>query len=276
MEQKFDVTGMTCAACSARIGKALGKLDGVYSCDVNLLTNSMRVNFDPSVTDINKIIAAVEAEGYGASVAQGERAAVSDESRPLRTRFLISLIFLVPLMYLSMGHMLGLHPPLFLRGTRNAVIQLVLCLPVIYVNRKYFIVGFRTLFKGAPNMDSLIAVGSGAAVVYGIISIARSTGSTELYFESAVMILTLVTLGKYFEARSRGRTGEAISRLVALRPDTAQLLRDGKEVTVPLSEVKVGDLLVVRPGSRIPVDGVVVSGSSGVDESAVTGESIPV
>jgi len=249
MEQKFDVTGMTCAACSARVGKSVCKLEGVNSCDVNLLTNSMRVDFDPGVTSEEKIISAVTAEGYGAENAAGERTLIDDESRSMRTRFLVSLVFLVPLMYLSMGHMLGLPLPGFLMGRWNAALQFILCLPPIYVNRKYYIVGFRTLFHLAPNMDSLIAVGSTASVLYGVIAIARNTGETALYFESAVMILTLVTLGKYFEARSRGRTGAAISRLVALRPDTAEVHRDGGEVTVLLSEIKVGDLLPVRPGA---------------------------
>ena len=305
MKQKFTVTGMTCSACSAHVDKAVRKLEGVSEVNVNLLGGSMTVEYDPAAETPEDIIAAVDAAGYGCALPQAEPAAsprdaradaarqMEEELHGMKRRFLVSLCFLIPLFYIAMGHMMGWPLPSFLHDSRNALafafIQFLLVLPIMYVNDKYYRVGFKTLFHGAPNMDSLIAVGSAAAVVYGIAAIFQigyglghgdmarvEQWSMDLYFESAGMILTLITLGKYLETRSKGKTSEAISRLMDLAPKTATALRDGREVEIPVEQVVVGDLLLVRPGQSIPVDGEVVEGLSSVDESALTGESIPV
>ncbi|MEG1721072.1 MAG: heavy metal translocating P-type ATPase, partial [Pseudoflavonifractor sp.] len=294
MKEKFTVTGMTCTACSAHVTKAVEKLPGVQSVNVNLMGNSMLVEYDG---DDAAILSAVEKAGYGAAPVTAKSSAapppVADELGAMKIRFFVSLLFLLPLFYISMGHMMGLPLPSFLTGMENAgsfaLIQLLLVLPILYVNDKYYKVGFKTLFHGAPNMDSLIAVGSAAAVIYGVVAIFQivyglGNGdmarvhkySMDLYFESAGMILTLITLGKYLETRSKGKTGDAIRRLMDLTPKTAQVLRDGAEIEVPVEDVLVGDLIVVRPGGAVPVDGVVTAGSSSVDESALTGESLPV
>lgn len=302
MRQKFNVTGMTCSACSAHVEKAVSKVEGVDAVSVNLLGGSMLVDYREGETGPEAIIRAVEAAGYGASLpAEKGKAApqpsrtapMEEELKGMKRRLILSFCFLIPLFYLSMGHMMGWPLPHIFHGTENAMIfaltQVLLLLPIMYVNDKYYKVGFKTLFRGAPNMDTLIAVGSAAAVIYGVAAlynIAWGLGhgdlerverwSMDLYFESAGMILTLITLGKYLETRSKGKTGEAISRLMDLAPKTACVLRDGAEVEVPVEEVVLGDLVVVRPGGRIPVDGVVTEGHSAVDESALTGESIPV
>ena len=300
MKQKFNVTGMTCSACSSHVEKAVRKLEGIRAADVSLMTNSMTAEFDESVLSADDIINAVVASGYGASLPQngGQTApvkenAMEEELSAMKGRLIRSFLFLIPLFYLSMGHMMGLPIPSFLAGTENAVAfgltQLLLTLPILYVNDKYYKVGFKTLWHRAPNMDALIAVGSGAAVLYGIFAIYQmgyglGHGDPErvaryhmdLYFESAGMILTLITLGKYLETRSKGKTSEAITRLMDLAPKTATVLRSGAEVEIPVEEVRVGDRVVVRPGRAIPVDGVVVEGHSAVDESALTGESLPV
>ena len=296
MKQKFSVTGMTCAACSAHVEKAVKGLAGVQEVQVNLLGNSMSVTYNEPLT-AQQICEAVAKAGYGATV-MGEKAAptpapVSDAQKSLKVRFVSSLVFLLPLFYLSMGHMMGWPIPHFFHGTQNAMVYaltlFLLTLPPLIINRAYFINGFRSLWHRAPNMDSLIAVGSSAAVLYGIAALyaigwGLGHGDTalveryamDLYFESAAMIVTLITLGKFLEARSKGKTGQAIARLMDLSPKTATVLRDGQEVTIPTQEVQVGDLLLIRPGSSLPVDGVVVSGVSSVDESPLTGESIPV
>ena len=304
MKQKFTVTGMTCSACSAHVDKAVRKLEGVSEVNVNLLGGSMTVEYDPAAETPEDIIAAVDAAGYGCALPQkaapGKQDTRADAARQMeeelagmKRRFLISLCFLVPLFYIAMGHMMGWPLPQFLHDSRNALafafIQFLLVLPIMYVNDKYYRVGFKTLLHGAPNMDSLIAVGSAAAVVYGIAAIFQigyglghgdmarvEQWSMDLYFESAGMILTLITLGKFLETRSKGKTSQAISRLMDLAPKTAVVLRDGREVELPVEEVAVGDLLLVRPGQSIPVDGIVVEGASAVDESALTGESLPV
>lgn len=304
MKQKFTVTGMTCSACSAHVEKAVSKLEGVGGVNVNLLGGSMVVDYDPAAETPETIIAAVDAAGYGAALpekaAGGKKTERSDAARQMedeltamKRRFLVSLCFLIPLFYIAMGHMMGWPLPHFLHDSRNALafalIQFLLVLPIMYVNDKYYRVGFKTLFHGAPNMDSLIAVGSIAAVVYGVAALFQigyglghgdmarvEKWSMDLYFESAGMILTLITLGKYLETRSKGKTSEAISRLMDLAPKTATVLRDGREVELPVEDVAVGDLIVVRPGQSIPVDGEVTEGVSSVDESALTGESIPV
>ena len=301
-KQKFNITGMTCSACSAHVEKAVNKLEGVKTASVSLMTNSMTAEYDEAVLSNQDIINAVIQSGYGASLPQKEGAknqsvpredAMAQELAGMKHRMVWSFVFLIPLFYISMGHMMGAPLPAFLVGHENAVAfgltQLLLTLPIMYLNDKYYKVGFKTLWNRAPNMDSLIAVGSAAAVIYGVFAIYQmgfglGRGDMELvakyhmdlYFESAGMILTLITMGKFLETRSKGKTGEAISRLMDLAPKTATVLRDGAEVEIPVEEVQVGDRVVVRPGQSIPVDGVIVEGQSAVDESALTGESLPV
>ena len=298
MKQKFNVSGMTCSACSAHVEKSVAKADGVQSVEVSLLTNSMQVVYDEEQTDPAKIIRAVEQSGYGASLPQkgaeaAPAAAPADAVKQMKRRLILSFCFLIPLFYLSMGHMMGLPIPHFFHGTENALAfaftQLLLTLPVAYLNRSYFQIGFKTLFRGSPNMDSLVAIGSAASILYGIFAIYQigygfghgdldrvRQYAMDLYFEGASMILTLITLGKYLETKSKGKTSEAITRLMDLAPKSATVLRDGQELQIPVEQVLVGDTVIVRPGQSIPVDGVVLEGSSFVDESAITGESIPV
>ena len=301
MKQKFTVTGMTCSACSAHVDKTVRKVPGVQDVNVNLLGGSMTVEGDDSVTP-EAVIAAVEKAGYGASLpaAPGQSAApvpapstMEDELKSMKARLIASFVFLIPLFYLSMGHMMGWPIPRFFHGMENAMTYaltlFLLTVPIMVINQKYYRVGFKTLFRLSPNMDSLIAVGSAAAVIYGVFALYRigwglghmdmavvEKYSMDLYFESAGMILTLITLGKYLETRSKGKTGQAIARLIDLAPKMATVLRDGREVEVPVEQVQLGDLVLVRPGGSIPVDGVVTEGASSVDESALTGESIPV
>lgn len=305
-KQRYNVTGMTCSACSAHVEKAVRAVPGVAEVTVNLLTNSMTVGGVPPVPP-EQIIQAVERAGYGASLADAPaafsgakkkgaanaRTMVQEQLAEMKARLIVSFAFLVPLMYISMGGMLRLPQPAFLTGHENAVAfamtQFLLTLPVVYVNRKYYQVGYRTLLRGSPNMDSLIAIGSTAALVYGIFAIYRigyglGTGDhalveryhMDLYFESAAMILALITLGKYLETKSKGKTSEAITKLIDLAPKTATVERDGQECVISVEEVAAGDILVVRPGQSIPVDGVIVEGTTSVDEAAITGESIPV
>ncbi len=303
MKQKFNVTGMTCSACSIHVEKAVNALDGVRSAAVSLMAGSMLVEYDGDRLTEQDIINAVSRAGYGASLPEKKQKKahpegkkddpVGSELADMKRRLIWSAVFLLPLFYITMGHMLGAPLPGFLAGTENAVAygltQLLLTLPILYINDKYYKVGFKTLLHGAPNMDSLIAVGSFAAVVYGLFSIYRMAyglgqGDMEqvmryhmdLYFESAGMILTLITLGKFLETRSKGKTSQAITRLMDLSPKTACVQREEGEVELPVDEVRVGDRVVVRPGQAIPVDGVLVEGSSAVDESALTGESLPV
>ncbi len=303
MKQKFNITGMTCSACSARVEKVVNQLPGIQSAAVNLLSNSMMAEFDESVLSNEEIIRAVVEAGYGASVPEtgsGTKNAqpqqentMEKELVSMKRRLLWSFLFLIPLFYISMGHMMGAPLPVFLTGLENSVAfgltQLLLTLPIMYINDKYYKVGFKTLFHRAPNMDSLIAVGSAAAVIYGVFAIYQmgwglGRGDLELvaryhmdlYFESAGMILTLITLGKFLETRSKGKTSQAITRLMDLTPKTASVLRGGREIEIPVEDVRVGERIVVRPGQSIPVDGIIVEGGSAVDESALTGESIPV
>jgi Cu+-exporting ATPase len=308
-KEKFDVTGMTCSACSSRVEKSVSKLPGIEEVSVNLLTNSMQVSFKEDELTEKDIIAAVEHEGYGASVKdnklpQGNAALTNSpikkekleqsavEAGNFKARLWVSFGFLIPLMYLSMGHMIGLPAPSFLSGHANGVsfafTQLLLCLPVVYVNRNFFIKGFKTLSHLAPNMDSLVAIGSMSALIYGIFAIYRMSYGLgqqdmdlvaryhgDLYFESAAMILALITLGKYLEARSKGRTSDALRKMMDLVPKTALVERDGQEIEVPVEYVALGETVLVKPGSSIPVDGVILEGVTSVDESAITGESIP-
>lgn len=298
MEQ-FNVTGMSCAACSARVEKAVGKVPGVTACSVSLLTNSMGVEGDASAADI---IAAVEAAGYGASAktadaqpaaAAPEADSLKDTQTPLlKRRLFVSLGFLLVLMYFSMGHMMWNWPvPAWFEGNHIALglLQLLLTVIIMVINQKFFISGFKGLIHGAPNMDTLVALGSSASFFWSVYALFAMTGAQlkgdmnlvmeymhEFYFESAAMILTLITLGKMLESRSKGKTTDALKSLMKLAPKTATLLQDGKEITVPIEQVQTGNVFVVRPGENIPVDGEVLEGSSAVNESALTGESIPV
>ena len=302
IKEKFHITGMTCSACSAHVEKAVNKLPGIRTATVNLLANSMVAEYDETCLTVEDIIGAVTQAGYGASIASADSQkgtsksgvdTVQEELAGMKRRLIGSFAFLIPLFYIAMGHMVGAPLPAFLTGYENAVAfgltQLLLTLPIMYLNDKYYKVGFRTLFNRAPNMDSLIAVGSSAAVIYGIFAIYQMGYGLghgdmdrvvkyhmDLYFESAGMILTLITMGKFLETRSKGKTSQAIARLMALTPQTARVLRDGKEEEIPVEQVRVGDRVVVRPGQSIPVDGVIVQGHSAVDESALTGESLPV
>ena len=310
-KQAFDVSGMTCAACSARVEKTTSGVAGVERAVVNLLKNSMEVEYDGNPATLAAISAAVEKAGYGAvprveaSSADGASSgpapasaarenAAAKEAAHVRMRLIVSFVFTIPLFYLSMGHMFGWPLPEFFLGHENmltfAFTQFLLLLPVIFVNFKFFRVGFKTLFHGSPNMDSLIALGSTASTVYGVVAIFRigwgmghgdidfaHMAAMDLYFESAAMILTLITLGKYFEARAKGKTTDAIAQLMDLSPKTAIRRNvDGAEEEVPAEQVRPGDILIVRAGASVPVDGVVIEGEGTVDESVITGESVPV
>lgn len=295
MNMKFYVTGMTCAACSARVEKVTKQIPGVKSAEVNLLAGTMVVDAEVEET-ADAIIRAVRDAGYGASLPERKTQAPIREDagiKQMKKRIIGSAVFLVILMYFTMGHMIGLPAPGWYHAAENALVaallQFFLTLPVVYLNRVYYTRGFKSLLKGAPNMDSLIAVGSGAALVYGIAALFRmayAIGNGDwdtvrfyrenLYFESAAMILTLITLGKFLEARAKGKTGDAIRQLMDLSPKTATVLVSGKEIQVSVDEVKVGDVIIVRSGGRIPVDGTVLSGRAAVDQSALTGESVPV
>ena len=314
MKERFNVTGMSCSACSANVDRHVRKIKGVREVNVNLLSGSMVVEYDPGQTGETSIINAVKEAGYGAS-AEKERTShkesgesgksgknlAGNEMREFGIRTVMSLLFLIPLMYLSMHHMLNMwfHIPVpelvasMFHGPENGIAfsftQFLLLLPIIAVNRKYFYHGIRTLLKGAPNMDSLIAIGSGAATVYGIYAIYKigyflGIGEfagvelflNDIYFESAGTILTLITFGKYLEARSKGKTSEAISKLINLAPKTATVVRDGVEQEIPVEEVRVDELVIVKQGQIIPVDGMIVEGKGTLDQSAITGESMPV
>ena len=303
-KEKFNVTGMTCSACSARVQKAVEKLAGIQEVSVNLLTNSMQLQYDEQVVDAAAVIAAVEKAGYGASV-QGagnhsekkmERMA-ERQIEKLRQRLLWSLVFLLPLMVVAMQSHLGAWVPAMvhdvLAGPENAVafafVQFLLLLPIMLLNRQFYIGGFRALIQGAPNMDTLVGMGSMASALFGVVGIFRigwgmghgdwmlvSSYSQNLYFESAGMIVTLITVGKYLESRAKGKTSSALEQLMELAPKQATVLRDGQEIVVDSAELLAGDTVVVRPGERIPADGVVIWGTTSVDESAISGESIPV
>ena len=319
MKERFDVTGMTCSACSSHVEKSVSKLTGVENVSVNLLTNSMQVEFDENKLDTAGIIKAVEDAGYGAAV-KDEHAklgvktsgqsgsqennglsAVEQNVKNMKKRLIISLIFWIPLMYVSMGHMIyqWLNIPMppftmnFLHGNENAITyaftQFLLLLPILIANQKYFKNGFKTLWHRSPNMDSLIAIGAGAAILYGIFAIYRigyAMGhgdmavvhqyAHDLYFESAGTILTLITIGKYLETKSKGKTSEAITKLLNLAPKTVTVVRDGVEQVIDATDVEKGEIFLVKPGESVAVDGIVLEGKSSFDESAITGESIPV
>ena len=301
-KEHFDITGITCSACSSRVESCVRKLPGVKDVSVNLLKNSMSVSYDENSLNTKGIVDAVEGSGYGAKPkddlrntnaekAQGSTAQA--EYKAMKQRLWLSVIFTLPLFYISMGHMMNWPLPSFLLGMENAMTfaftQFLLLIPVLIINGKYYKGGFRALFHGSPNMDSLIAIGSGAATVYGIyaiykIGVGLGSGNMELvhsfmmdlYFESAAMILTLITLGKTLEARAKGKTSDAITKLMNLAPKVATVVRDGQEIHIPVDDVALGDVLIVKAGESIPVDGIVLEGFSAIDESALTGESIPV
>ena len=289
MKETFQVTGMTCSACSAHVEKAVGKVAGVESCPVNLMLGSMTVTYDETATNAQQIIAAVVDAGYGAQRAEeaDRRKATTAHDQVLtgmRRRLVWSLVCLVPLFYLAMGHMMGLPVPHWFFASETGLwvyagIQIALLIPILILNRSYFTVGFSRLWKGAPNMDTLVALGAAAGVVYSLITLvvgAADYHMPEFYFESAGMILTLVTVGKFLEERSKGKTTGAISALLALAPDSAVVRRDGKELTIAAEEIVPGDIVIVRQGGKVPVDGTLVTGAATLDESALTGESLPV
>lgn len=307
--EKYNVTGMTCAACQANVTRCVSKLEGVADVNVSLLANQMTVSYDESKVAQNDIIQAVEKIGYGASSLEQQAAGQSkrgfrgewqsrqdqavNNQKQMKRRLISSVILLVPLMYIAMGAMMGLPVPWFLVGMENSLVnalaQLILTVPVLFINRHFFQTGFKALWHRAPNMDSLVAIGSGASLVYGLFAMFRLAygfghGDMEvvhqyahaLYFESSAMILTLVTVGKYLEAKSKSKTGDALSKLVDLAPKTAVVLRGGTERIIPAEQVAAGDIVVIRPGEGIPVDGIVTEGHGYVDQAAITGESIPV
>ena len=307
--ERYRVTGMTCAACQANVTRCVSKLDGVDDVNVSLLANQMTVSYDESRLNPEAIMQAVEKIGYGASALekqeshrdkggfrsewQARQSQAIENQKQMRQRLWLSVALLIPLMYVAMGHMLFLPVPWFFVGVENSMIsaltQLVLTIPVIFINRHFFQTGLKALWHRAPNMDSLVAIGSGASLVYGLFAMFRLAygfghGDLELvhqyahalYFESAAMILTLVTVGKYLEAKSKLKTSDALGKLVDLAPKTAVVLREGKEQVVPAEQVEVGEIVVIRPGEGIPVDGVVTEGYGYVDQAAITGESIPV
>lgn len=302
MKEKFNVTGMTCSACSAHVTKAVSKLEGVKNVNVNLLSNNMVVEYDDNITEQDIISAVIDA-GYGAEKPDSSKAntnsstlknsSVENELSNMKNRLIYSFVFFIPVMYISMGHMVGLPQIPFLEGYNNSITYaftlFLLSMPVLIINKKFFIQGFKSLINKAPNMDTLVALGSSAAFLYGIFAIYRigyglainnnelvMKYTHELYFESAVTILTLITLGKYLEAKSKCKTSQAIEKLMDLTPKTAIIERNGKKVIVPIEEVHVGDILIVKPGGSIAVDGVIISGNTSIDQSAITGESIPV
>ena len=297
MRIKFNITGMTCAACSARVEKVTKAVEGVQKVEVNLLGGTMVVEAE-SNSVVQPIITAVQNSGYGAAIF-GESKRKEPEKhqenpeKEMEKRIIWSSVFLVILMYFTMGHMVGLPVPHWYHGTENALVaallQFFLTLPAVYLNRSYYIRGFKSLWHRAPNMDSLIAVGSSAALIYGVAALFVMAGAmghedwetvnhyaSNLYFESAAMILTLITLGKFLETRAKGKTGDAIRKLMDLSPKTATVLRNGQELKIPVEEVYVGDIVIVRSGGSIPVDGIVTEGRAAVDQSALTGESVPV
>lgn len=304
-KNKFDIQGMTCSSCSSHVERAVKKLEGVKSVNVNLLSNNMVVDYDENILNDSKIIEAVVDAGYGASTyvekektkTKKQEDKKEDTIKFMKNRLIISICFLVPLMYIAMNHMLyewfGLPILKFFHGNENALAfgftQFLLLLPIVYLNRNYFIIGFKRLLKRTPNMDTLIALGSSAAIIYGIFAIymigygfghnqieivERYRG--DIYFESAGTILTLITVGKYLETKSKGKTSDAINKLINLAPKIATVIREEKEIEINVDEIIVGDIVLIKPGASIPVDGTIIEGTSAVDESSITGESIPV
>ncbi|MGV8983906.1 heavy metal translocating P-type ATPase [Clostridium sp.] len=289
VNKTMKIEGMTCASCAKAVERATRKLDGVLEANVNIATEKLSINYEPSKVKVMDIKKAVEKAGYKAieeeTTVDSDKEKKEKEIELLWKKFIISAIFAVPLLYISMGHMIGLPLPNFLNPMINpvafALTQLILVIPVIIAGNRYYTVGFKALFRRSPNMDSLIAMGTSAAVLYGVFATVKIIGgdasyAMDLYFESAAVIITLITLGKYLESVSKGKTSEAIKKLMGLAPKTAIVIRSGKETEVTIEEVEVDDIIVVKPGEKMPVDGVVVEGTTSVDESMLTGESMPV
>lgn len=300
--QKFDIKGMTCSACSTAVDRNVKKLEGINEVNVNLLNNSMIVKYDENVLNNETIIKKVQDAGYEAFLVENGKKTQKNsteenlgkiETNELKNRLIISFIFAIPLFYISMGHMLNWYLPHLFHGYSNAITfaftQFLLALPIVFINIKYYKVGFKTLYKGSPNMDSLIAIGTSAAMIYGVFSIYKigyGLGnndidmviqySHDLYFESAAIVLTLITLGKFLEARAKENTSEAINKLINLTPKTALVLRNSQEIEIPVDELVLKDIVIVKPGNIVPTDGVIIFGNSSIDESMLTGESLPV
>ncbi|MDN5078454.1 heavy metal translocating P-type ATPase [Aliarcobacter butzleri] len=300
--QKFDIKGMTCSACSTAVDRNVKKLEGINEVNVNLLNNSMIVKYDENVLDNETIIKKVQDAGYEAFLVENGKKTQKNsteenlgkiETNELKNRLIISFIFAIPLFYISMGHMLNWYLPHLFHGYSNAITfsftQFLLALPIVFINIKYYKVGFKTLYKGSPNMDSLIAIGTSAAMIYGVFSIYKigyGLGnndidiviqySHDLYFESAAIVLTLITLGKFLEARAKENTSEAINKLINLTPKTALVLRNNQEIEIPVDELILKDIVIVKPGNIVPTDGVIIFGNSSIDESMLTGESLPI
>lgn len=300
--QKFDIKGMTCSACSTAVDRNVKKLEGINEVNVNLLNNSMIVKYDENVLNNETIIKKVQDAGYEAFLVENGKKTQKNsteenlgkiETNELKNRLIISFIFAIPLFYISMGHMLNWYLPHLFHGYSNAITfsftQFLLALPIVFINIKYYKVGFKTLYKGSPNMDSLIAIGTSAAMIYGVFSIYKigyGLGnndidmviqySHDLYFESAAIVLTLITLGKFLEARAKENTSEAINKLINLTPKTALVLRNNQEIEIPVDELILKDIVIVKPGNIVPTDGVIIFGNSSIDESMLTGESLPV
>lgn len=300
--QKFDIKGMTCSACSTAVDRNVKKLEGINEVNVNLLNNSMIVKYDENVLNNETIIKKVQDAGYEAFLVENgkktQKNSTEDnlgkiETNELKNRLIISFIFAIPLFYISMGHMLNWYLPHLFHGYSNAITfaftQFLLALPIVFINIKYYKVGFKTLYKGSPNMDSLIAIGTSAAMIYGVFSIYKigyGLGnndidmviqySHDLYFESAAIVLTLITLGKFLEARAKENTSEAINKLINLTPKTALVLRNNQEIEIPIDELILKDIVIVKPGNIVPTDGIIIFGNSSIDESMLTGESLPV
>ncbi|MFW2567198.1 heavy metal translocating P-type ATPase [Aliarcobacter butzleri] len=300
--QKFDIKGMTCSACSTAVDRNVKKLEGINEVNVNLLNNSMIVKYDENVLNNETIIKKVQDAGYEAFLVENgkktqknstEENLAKIETNELKNRLIISFIFAIPLFYISMGHMLNWYLPHLFHGYSNAITfaftQFLLALPIVFINIKYYKVGFKTLYKGSPNMDSLIAIGTSAAMIYGVFSIYKigyglgnndidmvMQYSHDLYFESAAIVLTLITLGKFLEARAKENTSEAINKLINLTPKTALVLRNNQEIEIPIDELVLKDIVIVKPGNIVPTDGIIIFGNSSIDESMLTGESLPV
>ncbi|WP_157352173.1 heavy metal translocating P-type ATPase [Aliarcobacter butzleri] len=300
--QKFDIKGMTCSACSTAVDRNVKKLEGINEVNVNLLNNSMIVKYDENILNNETIIKKVQDAGYEAFLVENGKKNQKNlteenlgkiETNELKNRLIISFIFAIPLFYISMGHMLNWYLPHLFHGYSNAITfsftQFLLALPIVFINIKYYKVGFKTLYKGSPNMDSLIAIGTSAAMIYGVFSIYKigyGLGnndidmviqySHDLYFESAAIVLTLITLGKFLEARAKENTSEAINKLINLTPKTALVLRNNQEIEIPIDELILKDIVIVKPGNIVPTDGVIIFGNSSIDESMLTGESLPI
>ncbi|MFU0824001.1 heavy metal translocating P-type ATPase [Clostridium sp.] len=288
-EVNIGIGGMTCSACAKAVERATKKLDGVEKSEVNFASEKLYIQYDPSKIRLSKIKEAITKAGYKAleeeTSIDSDRERKEKEIKEIWTNFIVSAVFTVPLLTITMGHMAGMHLPMIIDPMHNplnfALIQIVLVIPSLIAGRRFYRVGFKTLFKGSPNMDSLIAIGTSAAVLYGIfatyqISKGYEQYSMDLYYESAATIITLILMGKYLEAKTKGKTSDTIKKLMGLAPKNALIIQDGKEVEIPIEEVEVGDIIIVKPGERIPVDGVIIEGTSTVDESMLTGESIPV